>query len=94
MSSSDGGHWAPFVAVPAAAPDRAAGPARQLACEGETFQLLPDGRGGTHYAWLTGPNAGYGFTASPTVDDDEQHRASIRSFLSMIDPRTGYVADD
>jgi len=93
MSDQEGG-WAPLAALPDTAAGSPPGPARQLACEGETFQLRGDGRGGTHYAWLTGPNAGYGFTVNPTADDDEQHRASIREFLSMIDQRTGYLADD
>ncbi|HET6652276.1 MAG TPA: hypothetical protein VFH10_06505 [Nocardioides sp.] len=56
-------------------------------------ELRPDRFGGTLYAWLSGPNPGYGFSASPTVDDLEQHHANIRTFLSMIDPETGYIGD-
>lgn len=84
------GDWAP---LPGRAPEQVAGPGTRLSCDGETFELRPDGAGGTHDAWLSGPNPGYGFTASPTVDDVDQHRTNIRSFLSMIDPGTGYIED-
>ena len=80
------------AARPGIAPEDAA-PATQLVCDGETFELRPDEFGGTHYTWLTGPNRGYGFSASPTADDVELHKANIRSFLAMIDPRTGYIEE-
>jgi len=41
-----------------------------------------------------GPNPGYAFTTSPTIDDIEQHQTNIRSFLSMIDPETGYIEEN
>lgn len=69
-------------------------PAARLACDGEIFELRPDKFGGTHYTWLSGPNPGYGFSVSPTADDVEEHQTNIRSFLAMIDPRTGYLEDD
>jgi hypothetical protein len=31
---------------------------------------------------------------SPTPNDMEQHQRNIRSFLSMIDPTTGYIEED
>ena len=87
--------WAPLAALPAVAPQEEETPGTRLTCDGEVFALRPDHSGGTHYAWLSGPNPGYGFAVSPTIDDDvEQHRANIRSFLAMIDPETGYIADD
>lgn len=67
--------------------------ARVLEVDGEVFELRHDG-GGTQYDWISGPNEGYGFAISPTPDSDEQHQASIRGFLSMIDPATGYIAED
>ena len=88
------GDWAPLNALPGVAPEQDVVPATRLTCDGETFELRPDRSGGTHYTWLSGPNPGYGFSVSPTIDDVEQHRASIRSFLSMIDPETGYIGDD
>ena len=87
------GRWVPLAALPDTAPEQEGAPATRLWCEGEAFELRPDGSGGTHYTWLSGPNPGYGFTASPTVDDIGHHRTNIRSFLSMVDPETGYVED-
>lgn len=51
--------------------------------------------GGTDYDWLNGPNKDYGFGSSGGQGmPEEWHRESIRSFLSMIDPATGYIAED
>ena len=91
MDEQEAGDWA---ALPAITPEDVAAPATQLECEGEIFELRPDEIGGTHYTWLSGPNPDYGFTMSPTTDDVEQHQANIRSFLSMIDPETGYIEED
>jgi hypothetical protein len=53
------------------------------------------GDGGTTYDWLSGPNQGYGFGSSRTPNRPvEEHRQSIRVFLSMINPDTGYIGDD
>jgi len=82
------------AAVPGIARVEDAGPAVQLECDGEIFELRPDKFGGTNYTWLNGPNPGYGFSVSPTADDIEQHRTNIRDFLLMIDPRTGYIKED
>ena len=42
-----------------------------------------------------GPNKGYGFGSSGTPNRSvEEHRESIRAFLAMIDPNTGYIGDD
>lgn len=66
-----------------------------LEVDGELFELRPDQYGGTGYAWLSGPNDGYGFGTSPTPDwSTEEHRANIRWFLAQVDPATGYLADD
>ena len=81
-------------ALPGIAPMDDVAPAADLECDGEVFELRPDQFGGTHYTWLSGPNPGYGFTVSPTSDETAQHQANIRDFLSMIDPKTGYIADD
>jgi hypothetical protein len=89
--------YADLSALPGQAPPDPddAGPALTLEVDGETFALRPDEFGGTHYDWLSGPNPGYGFAASPTpgwsLDD---HRACIRSFLEQIDPATGYIGED
>ncbi len=53
------------------------------------------GTGGTNYDWLSGPNKGYGFASSGTPNRSvEEHEESIRVFLAMIDPNTGYIGDD
>lgn len=94
MDKPEGGGWAPLAALPDTAPEQEVAPALRLSCDGEYFELRPEQSGGTHYAWLSGPNPGYGFTVSPTIDDIEEHTANIRSFLSMIDPETGYIEED
>jgi hypothetical protein len=66
-----------------------------LDVDGERFAIRQAGDGGTTYDWLSGPNKGYGFGTSETPDRSaEEHRESIRAFLAMIDPTTGYIGDD
>jgi hypothetical protein len=66
-----------------------------LYVDGEWFAIRRAGDGGTAYDWLSGPNKGYGFGSSATPSRSaEEHRESIRTFLAMIDPRTGYIGDD
>ncbi|MBO4161935.1 MULTISPECIES: hypothetical protein [Micromonospora] len=68
---------------------------RTLEVDGETFVLRPNGLGGTDYAWLSGPNPGYGFGVGPTADlSADEHTKNIRDFLDTVDPSTGYLADD
>jgi hypothetical protein len=84
-------------AVPGVDPDHESEPgpdAITLEVNGEVFALRPDDFSGTDYTWLTGPNKGYGFGASPTANwSMEAHRENIRSFLAQIDPATGYLED-
>lgn len=64
-----------------------------LEVDGETFAVRSRG-GGHDYDWISGPNPGYGFASSGSGEaSQEAHMASIRSFLAMIDPATGYIAD-
>jgi hypothetical protein len=66
-----------------------------LDVDGERFAIRRAGDGGTAYDWLSGPNKGYGFGSSGTSNRPvEEHRESIRAFLAMIDPNTGYIGDD
>ena len=61
----------------------------------ERFAIRRAGDGGTAYDWVSGPNKGYGFGSSGTPNRSaEEHRESIRAFLAMIDPNTGYIGDD
>jgi hypothetical protein len=83
-------------AVPAAYRETERGPVLfTLDVEGERFAIRRSGDGGTHYDWLTGRNKGYGFGSSGSPNRSmEKHRESIRVFLAMIDPHTGYIGDD
>lgn len=72
-----------------------------LEVEGEVFTLSMRADGGCDYTWDSGPNMGYGFGGGPvrTVGDPDarylktmgEHRKSISSFLSDINPETGYL---
>lgn len=67
-----------------------------LEVDGQLFAVrrAHDGRG-TDYDWVNGPNKDYGFGSSANADQPvEEHRKNIRNFLSMIDPVTGYIAED
>lgn len=67
----------------------------QLDVDGEVFEVRRGHGGGTNYDWISGRNEGYGFgTSAPADLPEANHRESIRNFLSMIDPETGYIADD
>ena len=68
-----------------------------LDVDGERVAIRRDawGQGGTDYDWLSGPNKGYGFSSSASPNRSmEEHRESIRTFLAMIDPNTGYIGDN
>lgn len=65
-----------------------------FAVDGETFAVrrrVDDGS--NHYAWISGPNDGYGFSSSGCFEpiSQEHHLAAIRGFLAEIDPTTGYL---
>ena len=64
--------------------------------DAETFSARrSEDDGSTHYDWVSGPNAGYGFSTSGGTEplSRERHLAGIRDFLAGIDPATGYLAD-
>jgi hypothetical protein len=66
-----------------------------LEVDDELFAVRRGRGGGTDYDWISGRNDGYGFGSSASPDrPEEEHRQSIRSFLRMIDPATGYIAED
>ena len=84
-------------AVPAVYRGTEGRPARvlfTLDVDGERFAVRRAGDG-TAYDWLSGPNKGYGFASGRTPNRSvEEHRESIRVFLAMIDPDTGYIGED
>ena len=98
VNRSHGGDGDDLSAVPAVydGTEERPGPALfTLDVDGERFAIRRAGDGGTAYDWLSGPNKGYGFGSSGSPDRSvEEHRESIRVFLAMIDPDTGYIGDD
>jgi hypothetical protein len=85
---------------PRAVPDAYRGPGPEpvrftLDVDGERFAVRRAGDGGITYDWVSGPNQGYGFGSSGAPDRPvQEHRESIRVFLAMIDPTTGYIRND
>lgn len=72
---------------------------QRVIVDGEVFDVSErDGRPGQYdFAWISGPNAGYGFTIARSDGSaltSEDLESEIRQFLTMIDPETGYIADD
>ena len=72
------------------------GPSDTVTVDGHTFRVTRRPGLADHYDfhWLTGPNEGYGFTAS-SYGGEAMNRAdleeSIRGFLVQVDPVTGYI---
>jgi hypothetical protein len=71
-------------------------PPVRLEVDGEEFTVAArrDNPGQYDYAWVSGPNAGYGFSSA--YSDRRQatmadHTDAIRNFLSQIDPVTGFI---
>jgi hypothetical protein len=68
----------------------------RVSVDGEAFDITasPDRAGQYRYDWVSGPNAGYGFTSAAsdgrpaTIED---HEDAIRDFLGQVDPATGYI---
>ena len=66
----------------------------ELHVDGETFRVCRRRKDGSHhYDWISGPNAGYGFSVSGGVGpvSHDQHLVVARGFLASIDPETGYL---
>jgi hypothetical protein len=85
--------WRPF---PTRRPATSAEPSVRVSVDGEDFEIQAsaDRPGQYRYDWISGPNAGYGFTSAssdgrPSTMSD--HEAAIRNFLSLVDPETGYI---
>jgi hypothetical protein len=68
----------------------------RVTVQGELFEvaLSTERPGQYHFAWLSGPNEGYGFgtarSDSGTMSEGEIE-TSIRDFLAQVDPKTGYI---
>jgi hypothetical protein len=69
---------------------------RVLTVDGEQFEVEAslERPGQYHFAWLSGPNKGYGFGTTTSAGGSlslSQLEASIRNFLVQVDPETGYI---
>jgi hypothetical protein len=87
------GDWAP---VPDEWKADESSAAARLVVDGEQFDVREQaGRPGTyHFAWVSGPNPGYGFTSARSdgqASTTDQLEDSIRGFLAQVDPETGYI---
>ena len=74
----------------------AAEPPVRVTVDGEVFDVTtqPDHPGHYHYAWISGPNPGYGFSSASSDGRPSSmvdHEEAIRNFLSHVDPETGYI---
>ena len=75
---------------------RPAEPPVRVSVDGEVFDVATqsDHPGHYHYAWISGPNPGYGFSSASSDGRPSSmvdHEKAIRKFLSHVDPVTGYI---
>jgi hypothetical protein len=93
-SPSGDGHRPPVPVVYRGTEGRPGPVLFTLDVDGERFAVRRAGDGGT-LRLLSGPNKGYGFGSNRTPNRSvEEHRESLRAFLTMIDPNTGYIGDE
>jgi hypothetical protein len=76
--------------------DGATQPATRVEVDGEVFDVVAhrDRPGQYDFAWLSGPNPGYGFSSESSDGRGMSHadlQASIRNFLAQVDPGSGYI---
>jgi hypothetical protein len=80
--------WRPSPTPPPAEP-----PVRVIV-DGEVFDVTTQTDQPGHYAWISGPNRGYGFSSASSdgrLSSVVDHEEAIRNFLSQVDPVTGYI---
>ena len=68
----------------------------RMTVDGELFEVAanPEHLGQYDFAWLSGPNKGYGFSearSDGSAMSEREMEASIRNFLAQVDPDTGYI---
>ena len=67
----------------------------RVVVDGQTFDVDKQD-GANHLSWISGPNAGYGFSIGRSDGGaltEDHARAAVRQFLAGIDPATGYLAE-
>lgn len=65
--------------------------------DAEEFVVTTSGHGKYRYTWTSGRNRDYGFNSFSNdrcALPAEHHARSIRNFLGMIDPSTGFIEED
>lgn len=70
---------------------------REITVLGETFVVSEgDTPAVLNVEWISGRNAGYGFTSNRSGNPvtDEEIEILIRAFLAQVDDRTGYIGED
>lgn len=78
--------------MPASADPPAA--STRLTVDGEDFEVTELAPGEYGFAWLSGPNPGYGFVIATTPRgplDPGRWEGEIRGFLAEVDPESGYL---
>jgi len=66
----------------------------RITVDGETFDVDKQDSS-NHLSWISGPNAGYGFTigrSDGAALTEDEACVEVRMFLAAIDPATGYLA--
>jgi hypothetical protein len=68
----------------------------RVTVDGELFEVSASTErpGQYHFAWLSGPNKGYGFGTTRSdgaAMSEHEIEADIRGFLMQVDPETGYI---
>lgn len=72
------------------------GPPTRVEVDGEVFEVSASRNrpGQYHLAWVSGPNADYGFsvgTSDGLAISDAETTDAIRGFLAQVNPETGYI---
>lgn len=70
--------------------------AREIIVDDERFEVTerPDAPGQLDFAWLSGPNAGYGFSSTRSdaaPPSKEELHELVRTFLRQVNPATGFI---
>lgn len=68
-----------------------------IVVDGEELAVRRRRSGVYDYDWVNHRHGGYGFTSATSdrsAKDGQGHVESVRTFLAMVDPATGFIEDD